>query len=83
MPIKLKHSQHILAAKQGSLLMACEPVSGVNMRGGRRIEYLQGARFRVKATLSGLMLCFDEQMRFVSFDREEMLALERPSAPRD
>ena len=73
----MEHSDHILAAAPGSWLLACEPVEGVNMRAGGVLRYEIGARFRVEFGSGGLLWCLDEQARSVTFDREQMFALER------
>lgn len=73
----LEHSDHILTARSGEWLMACDTVSGVNMDAGGRIHYGPGARFRVKFACGGLVWCLDENARSVSFGREDMAALER------
>lgn len=73
----LEHSDHILAAKAGSWVLACEPVWAVNMNAGGKLEYGVGARFRVKFGSGDLLWCLDEEARSVTFGREQMFALER------
>lgn len=72
----LQHSDRILEAKPGAWLMACEPVSGVDMLAGGRVSYQPGKLFRVKHCTAGLVWVLDAQMRSVTFDRSDMQALE-------
>lgn len=77
MTTKLQHSDHILKSGQGEILLAVEPVEGVNMRAGGVLTYGVGARFRVILSNNGLIWCLDDDARSMSFDREQMAALER------
>lgn len=79
----LEHSDHILKAPQGSWVLVCEPVHAVNMGGGGQIAYKPGDRLRVRQSLAGLLWCDDEQARRVTFDRQEMAALDRAAAATD
>lgn len=76
---KLEYSDHMLEAQKGETLLVAEPISGVNMTEGGVIEYRVGDRLRVKHTLAGLLWCFDDEARSVSFSRMDMYALERPT----
>lgn len=74
----LEHSDRILAAAPGSWVLACEPVWGVNMGPGGRLDYGVGARFRVRHGSDDLLWCLAQgDGRRVTFGREQMSALER------
>lgn len=73
----LEHSDYILKAKPGEWLLACAPVSAVNMHEGGRIDYPIGARFRAKFECADLLWCLDEEARSITFGRRDMIGLER------
>jgi len=77
MMTKLEHSDHILNAKPGEVLLVVEPTSAVDMVAGGSVEYGVGDKLRVKFASGDLIWCLDDEARSVSFARTEMLGLER------
>lgn len=75
-----EHADRLERLQGGSVLMASEPVRGVDMREGGRLSYSPGARFRFKHALAGLLWCEDEECRSVTFDRIEMQCLDAPQS---
>lgn len=76
MSATLEHQDRLLASRPGSVVMAADPVSGVNMHAGGLITYRPGARFRVKHALADMLWCFDAKGRTVTFAREDLTALD-------
>lgn len=82
MAMTLQHSDHILKARANEWLLCSEPVLGVDMSAGGTLAYGVGARFRVKFSWGDLIWCLDENAKSVSFNREQMAALDRaPTRP--
>lgn len=75
----LRHTDRILAARRGKVLMACDTIEGVNMSDGGRLKYALGSKFRVKFSSGDILWCVDEEARSVSFLRSDLAALEAAS----
>ena len=73
----LEHSDHILAAKVGEVLLVVDSVIGVDMMNGGSVRYVFGDRLRVKGRTCSILWCLDDNARTVTFDRSDMSSLER------
>lgn len=80
MTTKREHADHIMSARPGACLMACDIVAAENVTDGGMRVYSIGARFRCRSVGDEVLFCLDEDGKSVTFSRVEANALER--APR-
>lgn len=71
------HANHILNALRGEEILVCDTVKATNMSSGGTITYSPGDRLRVWHSSVRLLWCFDKDNNRVTFDRQEVLCLER------